>query len=58
MATCDKCGSKDLVQIDLSPAGRPVKFATCRDCENRWWSDAENAGNLRLREVLDLVAAA
>ncbi|MDP8970917.1 MAG: hypothetical protein M3N52_10580 [Actinomycetota bacterium] len=57
MTAC-RCGSANLVEIDLAPAGRPVRFSTCRDCEHRWWSDVAGTGALRLDDVLSLVAAA
>lgn len=57
MTAC-RCGSANLVTIDLAPAGRPVSFATCRDCEHRWWSDVAGTAALGLSDVLSMVAAA
>jgi hypothetical protein len=58
VSTCGKCKSSDLVQIELTPVGRSVRFSTCRACEHRWWTTSDGDVALELRDVLDLVAAA
>lgn len=56
MHTCPHCRSTNLVAVALTLATGPVRFASCRACEHRWWTDAA-AGGLSLGDVLDRVAA-
>lgn len=57
MTRCPYCSGTNLVQIDLAPAGRLVRFATCRSCEHRWWMDTLGAGELTLDDVLTAVSS-
>ncbi|HWB72040.1 MAG TPA: hypothetical protein VG452_07465 [Egibacteraceae bacterium] len=54
MSACT-CGSDSLVQVDLAPTGRQIRFSVCRDCERRWWNDLADADVLVLDDVLSLV---
>jgi hypothetical protein len=37
---CDACGSTRLTEISMTLTdGTPVRFASCRRCEHRSWSD-------------------
>ncbi len=58
MSACPRCSASDLIEIDLAPQGRPTRFATCRNCEHRWWTDREQVGVVSLEQVLSWVAAA
>ena len=55
---CPNCASTDLVKIELSPGGRPMRFSTCRACEHRWWTEQAAADVVSLERVLAYVAAA
>jgi hypothetical protein len=54
--SCARCSSDDLVQIELAPAGRALRFATCRRCEHRWWTDLHDEQPLPLSDVLATVS--
>jgi transcription elongation factor Elf1 len=58
MAHCPDCSSDNLVTVDMTLNGGPVKFAHCRRCEHRWWTDATDGGALALPQVLHKVTAA
>lgn len=55
---CPHCRSADLVIIRLSPAGSPLRFHTCRDCEHRWWTELQTQARVEVGAVLTLISAA
>ncbi len=54
--TCEKCQSDDLLVVQLAPRDRQMRFTTCRNCEHRWWEDAEVGTDLRLDSVIEQIA--
>lgn len=52
MRTCRSCRATDLFEMDLTVGAAPVRFAHCRACEHRWWTQDSGAQVLGLREVL------
>ena len=56
MDLCPACNSRDLIHIMLAPAGRKMRFNTCRACEHKWWTDGEIAIEIGLKDVLAHVA--
>ncbi|MGI9017920.1 MAG: hypothetical protein ACR2HR_12585 [Euzebya sp.] len=55
--TCPQCTSADLLSVTLSPrGGTPMRFNTCRHCENRWWEDITVGVVIDLTDVLDHIA--
>jgi hypothetical protein len=52
MDSCPHCRSRDLVGFTLAPTGQPLRFAHCRSCEHRWWTDLEGGAAIRLPDVL------
>ncbi|MFN2615472.1 MAG: hypothetical protein ABR552_11730 [Actinomycetota bacterium] len=49
---CPRCGSRNVININLTVESGPVSFYSCHACEKRWWLD--DAGNaMDLPEVLD-----
>ncbi len=57
MSCCPTCAADDLIQIDLSAAGKLMRFSSCRRCEHRWWIDPVAADTISLQDVLSVVAA-
>lgn len=51
MRTCENCQSPDLFQVDVTIAAGPTRFAHCRRCEHRWWSDSAGARVAPLQAV-------
>jgi DNA-directed RNA polymerase subunit M/transcription elongation factor TFIIS len=51
--TCPTCTSADLLVVVLSPKGTPMRFTTCRHCENRWWEDVTEGASLDLGAVIE-----
>lgn len=56
MHTCPACRSADVVDVQISLNAGPVRFEHCRDCEHRWWTDAEQEAVIDLGDVLEKVA--
>lgn len=54
--TCPSCSSDDLFVVVLSPAGTPMRFATCRHCERRWWEDELAGSAIGLDTVIEHIA--
>jgi hypothetical protein len=52
---CAGCGSTDLLEIELTADGSPVRFSTCRDCEHRWWTDLSETTRIGVADVLQRV---
>jgi formate dehydrogenase maturation protein FdhE len=57
MQPCPQCRSINVIIVHMSIGDAPVRFSSCRSCENRWWTDLNARRQLALDEVLDLVAA-
>lgn len=57
MNSCPNCQSSNLVRVEMTLSGGPVRFAHCRRCEHRWWTDPEGNSVLPLRTVLDKAAS-
>jgi DNA-directed RNA polymerase subunit M/transcription elongation factor TFIIS len=55
--TCPACRSDDLLVVVLSPAGTPMRFATCRHCEHRWWHDEHVGEPVDLGTVIEHISA-
>lgn len=54
MATleCPRCGSRNVININMQVEKGPVAFYSCHACDKRWWHD--EAGNpIDLPQVLD-----
>jgi hypothetical protein len=54
---CPSCRSANLIVVYMTIASDPVRFASCRACEHRWWTDLNEDRLLPLGEVLERVAA-
>jgi hypothetical protein len=54
---CSKCASSNLVVVHMTLGSGPVLFASCRECEHRWWTDTAGNRLLTFEEVLDRAAA-
>lgn len=54
--SCPQCRSADLVDVQISLREGAVRFEHCRNCEHRWWTDAEQQSVINLGDVLDKVA--
>jgi len=54
---CASCRSTNLVTVKLTVGSNPMLFASCRNCEHRWWTDLDGDRLIALDEVLDRVAA-
>lgn len=57
MHPCSNCGSSNLVIVKMRLGSGPVLFASCRDCEHKWWTDMEGNRLMTFDEVLDRAAA-
>lgn len=57
MSQCPKCASSDLMIVQLSLKGIPTRFAHCRSCEHRVWTDVSEASSMTLDDVLVRAAA-
>lgn len=50
---CPRCGSKDVININLSLAqGDRVAFYSCHRCDKRWWH--KDGAPVDLPEVLEM----
>ncbi len=54
---CPKCSSDDLLVVDMEPNGAPMRFSTCRHCENRWWADISEGSSIDLDAVLEHISS-
>jgi formate dehydrogenase maturation protein FdhE len=52
MGGCPNCASTDLVSIDMTLRGKSMRFAHCRRCEHRWWTDPSRGVHVPFAEVL------
>ena len=57
MDACPNCTSSDLMHVALTLPGGPVRFASCRQCEHRWWREADSGDQLNLDTVLHKAAS-
>lgn len=49
---CPTCKTHQLVLIDMTLRGEPVRMASCSSCDARWWEGP--GGSLPLSDVLAL----
>jgi len=49
---CPQCGSRNVININLTTENGPVSFYSCHQCEKRWWDKDGEA--IDLSNVLDL----
>ena len=52
---CPTCRSRELVVIEITVSGEPIRMYSCSHCDQRWWQGIDGA--LTLTSVLDLAAA-
>ncbi|HET7523386.1 MAG TPA: hypothetical protein VFJ79_04500 [Acidimicrobiales bacterium] len=52
---CPTCRSRELVVIEITVSGEPIRMYSCSHCDQRWWQGIDGA--LTLSSVLDLAAA-
>jgi hypothetical protein len=57
MDQCRNCQSSNLVRVEMTLSGGPVRFAHCRRCEHRWWVDSDGNTVLLLQDVLEKAAS-
>ena len=54
---CPSCTSDDLLAVVLTPSGTPMRFATCRHCEHRWWQDQTDGAAIDIGTVIEHIAS-
>jgi transposase-like protein len=55
--TCPRCGSKDVININLTlERGDRVSFFSCHHCDKRWWH--KDGEDVSLPNVLEMARRA